>query len=125
MATILIVDDDVSIGNMEQEVLTRAGYLTKPFDTKELLARVAVRLRERSSTHGTAFCVGDVALDPTSRTVTVNGKAVALTRTEFAILKLLLQNAGACKILPARPYRRRHAGLYRKLAENSRQPSAR
>lgn len=72
-----------------------ADYLTKPFDTKELLARVAVRLREaaRSSLAPVLSC-GDLALDTASHTVQVGGKPVSLTRTEYAILKLLMQNPG-------------------------------
>ena len=164
MQTILIIDDDETIGDLEQEVLTRAGYrtlrayagteallllkeqqpdlilldlmlpglsgeallpklagipvivvsakaavadkvslllggaadyLTKPFDTKELLARVAVRLRERQGAPlGVVYTCGPLRLDTASHAVTADGAPVALTRTEYAILKLLLQNPG-------------------------------
>ncbi len=164
MQTILIIDDDAAIGNLEQEVLARAGYavlraysgteallllrssrpdlilldlmlpglsgeevlpqirgipvivvsarasvqdkvalllggaadyLTKPFDTKELLARVAVRLREASRSPLAAVCTcGDLTLDMASHAVRVGGVPVQLTRTEYAILKLLMQNPG-------------------------------
>ena len=164
MQTILIIDDDTAIGNLEQEVLERAGYavlraysgteallllkdcrpdlvlldlmlpglpgeevlpqlhgiptivvsakaavqdkvdlllggaadyLTKPFDTKELLARVAVRLREASAAPlAEAYHCGGLTLDTVSHAVTAAGKPVALTRTEYAILKLLMQNPG-------------------------------
>lgn len=164
MQTILIIDDDVAIGDLEQEVLARAGYavlraysgteallllrssrpdlilldlmlpglsgeevlpqirgipvivvsarasvqdkvalllggaadyLTKPFDTKELLARVAVRLRETSRSPLAAVCTcGDLTLDMASHAVRVGGVPVQLTRTEYAILKLLMQNPG-------------------------------
>ena len=171
MDTILIVDDDVAIGNLEQFVLERAGYnvlraysgteavlllkekhpnlilldlmlpglsgeevldavnargipvivvsakaavddkinllmggavdyMTKPFDTKELLARVAVHLRRNEATQATketrasVYECGDIVLDVTSRTVVISGRRVPLTRTEFAILKLLMQNPG-------------------------------
>lgn len=164
MNTILIIDDDAAIGDLEQEVLERAGYavlraysgteallllktgspdlilldlmlpglsgeeilprlqgipvivvsakaavqnkvalllggaadyLTKPFDTKELLARVAVRLRERASSPlAPAYACGGLTLDTVSHAVTAAGKPVALTRTEYAILKLLMQNPG-------------------------------
>ena len=70
-------------------------YLTKPFDTQELLARVAVRLRERASSPlAPAYACGDLTLDTVSHAVTAAGKPVALTRTEYAILKLLMQNPG-------------------------------
>lgn len=171
MDTILIVDDDVAIGNLEQLVLERAGYnvlraysgteavlllkgkhpnlilldlmlpglsgeevldavnargipvivvsaktavddkvnllmggavdyMTKPFDTKELLARVAVHLRRNDATQATketrasVYECGDIVMDVTSRTVVISGRRVPLTRTEFAILKLLMQNPG-------------------------------
>ena len=164
MQTILIIDDDETIGDLEQEVLTRAGYrtlrayagteallllkeqqpdlilldlmlpglsgeailpqlagipvivvsakaavadkvslllggaadyITKPFDTKELLARVAVRLRERQGAPlGAVYTCGPLRLDTASHAVTADGAPVALTRTEYAILKLLLQNPG-------------------------------
>ena len=164
MQTILIVDDDTAIGDLEQEVLERAGYavqraysgtetllllrhcrpdlvlldlmlpgltgeevlpqlqglpvivvsaktdvqdkvalllggavdyLTKPFDTKELLARVAVRLREASrSPLAAVYTCGDLTLDTASHAVRAAGTPVTLTRTEYALLKLLMQNPG-------------------------------
>ena len=164
MQTILIIDDDAAIGNLEQEVLERAGYavlraysgteallllkdsrpdlvlldlmlpglsgeevlpqlqgisvivvsvktavqdkvglllggaadyLTKPFDTKELLARVAVRLREAALSPLAALCTyGSLTLDTASHEVRAAGTPVSLTRTEYAILKLLMQNPG-------------------------------
>ena len=164
MQTILIIDDDIAIGNLEQEVLQRAGYavlraysgteallllkdsrpdlilldlmlpglsgeellpklrsipvivvsakaavqdrvsllmdgaadyLTKPFDTRELLARVAVRLREAArSPLAAVYTCGSLTLDTVSREVRAGGAPIALTRTEYAILKLLMQNPG-------------------------------
>lgn len=162
MQTILIIDDDAAVGNLEQEVLERSGYsviraysgteallilkdnrpdlilldlmlpglsgeelltkikdipvivvsaksamqdkvdillggatdyLTKPFDTKELAARVSVRLRERSvSPLSAVYNCGELTLDTASHSVKINEKPVSLTRTEYAILKLLIQN---------------------------------
>ena len=164
MYRILIIDDDESIGNLEQEVLERAGYevqrafsgteallllkqkrpdmilldlmlpgisgeellpqiqnipvivvsaktdvddkvglllggavdyMTKPFDTKELLARVAVRLKEYSClVTADIYTYGELTLSEVSRAVAVGEKTASLTRTEFAILKLLIQNRG-------------------------------
>ena len=164
MQTILIIDDDAAIGDLEQEVLEWAGYavqraysgteallllkstrpalilldlmlpglsgeevlpqiqgipvmvvsakaavqdkvdlllggaadyLTKPFDTKELLARVAVRLRETSrSPLAASYTCGGLTLDTASHQVCAGGVPVQLTRTEYAILKLLVQNPG-------------------------------
>lgn len=164
MYSIMIIDDDESIGNMEQELLEReeyqvqrafsgteallllkqkrpdlilldlmlpgmsgekvlsqiqgipiivvgaktdAGskvnlllggavdYLTKPFDTKELLARINIRLRESMrTTQFPIYNYGELNIDETSRKVSLEDKTVNLTRTEFAILKLLVQNPG-------------------------------
>lgn len=162
METILIIDDDVAIGNLEQEVLEREGYavqraysgteallllkekkpdlilldlmlpgmsgedilpqiqgipvivvsaktavedkvdlllggavdyLTKPFDTKELLARIQVRLREKSSLRlSPVYTYEELTIDTASHSVCVAEKQINLTRTEYAILKLLMQN---------------------------------
>lgn len=162
METILIIDDDVAIGNLEQEVLEREGYLvqraysgteallllkekkpdmilldlmlpgmsgegilpqiqgipvivvsaktavedkvelllggavdylTKPFDTKELLARIKVRLREKSSLRlSPVYTYEELTIDTASHSVCVAEKQINLTRTEYAILKLLMQN---------------------------------
>lgn len=162
--TILIIDDDESIGNFEQELLQRSGYavlraysgteaqlllknerpdlvlldlmlpglsgekllpqikgcpvivvsakadindkvelllggaadyLTKPFDSKELLARIAVRLREaKTDTLSEVYTYGDLELNAVSHAVTAAGMPVSLTRTEYAILKILVRNGG-------------------------------
>lgn len=68
-------------------------YLTKPFDTKELLARIKVRLREKSSLRlSPVYTYEELTIDTVSHSVCVAGKQVNLTRTEYAILKLLMQN---------------------------------
>ena len=70
-------------------------YLTKPFDTKELLARINIRLRESMrTTQFPIYNYGELNIDETSRKVSLEDKTVNLTRTEFAILKLLIQNSG-------------------------------
>lgn len=68
-----------------------ADYLTKPFDTRELLARIAVQLRTGRA-QGEIFRCGNLSLDPGTHGVTVDGASVRLTRTEFGILRLLMQN---------------------------------
>ena len=67
-----------------------ADYVTKPFVLRELLARVAVRLRDAPLREGSAPVFGPLRLDPSARSVTVDGTVVHLTRTEYAILKLLM-----------------------------------
>ena len=70
-----------------------ADYMTKPFDTKELLARIAVQLRKTQQHREIqVFSAGDLVLDMVSLSLTVRGQPVKLTRTEYAILKLLMEN---------------------------------
>jgi DNA-binding response OmpR family regulator len=69
-----------------------ADYVTKPFDIKELLARIAVQFRKASAPDGASTLTFDgVTLDVNTHTVTVAGHEIKLTRTEYAILKLLMQ----------------------------------
>ena len=68
-----------------------ADYLTKPFDTRELLARIAVQLRDRQ-VKGTVLSRRGLVLDPETHEVMSDGAPVRLTRTEFGILRLLMQN---------------------------------
>ena len=162
MYTIMIIDDDVNIGNMLEELLQREGYatlraysgtearlilslqkpdlilldlmlpglngeellpeikhtpvivlsaktdvsrkvelllngacdyVTKPFDTRELLARITVWLRTQPRTAASSVLrCGELLLDTASHSVSVSEQPVKLTRTEYAILKLLMQN---------------------------------
>jgi two-component system KDP operon response regulator KdpE len=73
-------------------------YLTKPFGVDELLARVRVALRHaaRSTTGRDAiFRSGDLAIDLERRTVSVGGREVRLTPTEYGLLTALAAHAGA------------------------------
>ena len=162
MKNILVIDDDINIGNMLEEVLTREGYLvsraysgteallvlssqkpdlilldlmlpgldgkellprisgipvivvsakaeiedkvellrggaadyvTKPFNIDELLARITVQLRNASvSGSASRLIFEEILIDTTSHSVSVCEQPVRLTRTEYAILKLLMQN---------------------------------
>ena len=69
-----------------------ADYLTKPFEIRELLARVQVQLRGAPRRTAPVYACGDLRLDTLSREVTAGGISIRLTKTEYAILKLLLQN---------------------------------
>lgn len=69
-------------------------YMTKPFSTKELLARVEVQLRKSGIPLSAQSSAGDIVLNQLSHCAQISGKPVSLTRTEYAILKLLLQNPG-------------------------------
>jgi len=71
-------------------------YLTKPFSTGELLARIRALLRRSQGTESsiTEVRVEGLCIDFAKRTVDVRGEAVRLTRIEFDILALLARNAG-------------------------------
>ena len=70
-----------------------ADYMTKPFDTQELLARITVQLRKREQIgESSTLSIGDLSINLMSLSLTVCGQTVRLTRTEFAILKLLMEN---------------------------------
>ena len=78
-------------------------YLAKPFDPRELVARIrAVLRRTREAASGAARAdhdellkVGDIELSTGSRNVTCGGQPVELTSVEFNVLELLLRNAGS------------------------------
>lgn len=71
-------------------------YLTKPFDTEELLARVRVALRNRMTKDGGVAAVraGDVTIDLMMRIVTKGGQEVHLTPKEYAVLAQLAKYPG-------------------------------
>lgn len=80
-------------------------YLTKPFSMRELLARVHALLRraellqqvltaDRHEAGEAPMCYGSLRLDPQAFQATLAGEPVDLTRTEFALLHLLLRNPG-------------------------------
>lgn len=72
-----------------------ADYMTKPFDTGELLARIAVQLRKTGGAAASGVIrIGDLRLDTATHEVTVKSNTARLTRTEYAVLKLLIQNSG-------------------------------
>ena len=68
-------------------------YLTKPFAFEELLARVRALLRRRHPGADGVLRVGDLELDHARRRVRRAGDGIELTRTEFALLELLMRNA--------------------------------
>jgi two-component system response regulator VanR len=77
-------------------------YLTKPFNPLELIARVKALLRrylylnpsKQESQDGSVISIRGLRIDRSSHTVTVYGREVALTPTEFEILYLLMKNKG-------------------------------
>ena len=93
---VIVVSAKVGVEDKVSLLLNGAvDYITKPFDSRELLARVAVRLRESAAAGLSApLEAGPLRLDPASHAVTAAGTSVHLTKTEYAILKLFLQNPG-------------------------------
>ena len=91
---IIVVSAKIGIDSKVDMLLGGAAdYITKPFDTKELLARIAVQLRKPSiSTDKHIFEYEELKLNADTYAVTACGKPVKVTRTEYAILKLLMEN---------------------------------
>nr|WP_308743393.1 response regulator transcription factor [uncultured Anaerocolumna sp.] len=76
-------------------------YITKPFNTAELMARVQAQLRRylvwnegRPQNTENKIINGDLVLDISSKTVIVNGTEVRLTAKEYHIMELLIRNVG-------------------------------
>lgn len=71
-------------------------YITKPFSFPNVLARIKAVLKRSSSQTGdeTVVVFGSIAVDTATKTVTVDGAPVSLTKKEYSILLLLLQNRG-------------------------------
>jgi two-component system response regulator RegX3 len=74
-------------------------YVVKPFSARELVARVRAVLRRTAEAgerrHEGVTEVGDVRLDPARRTVAFRGEELELSRKEFDLLRLLIENAGS------------------------------
>ena len=67
-------------------------YITKPFDTNELLARIKVQLRLSKKDNNVSLSYKDMILDKNSHTLYINDKNINLTKTEYTILRQLLLN---------------------------------
>src|SRR3954471_674919 len=91
---ILSVRDDAE----EKVAALDAGaddYVTKPFDTAELLARVRVAQRRSLTESGEPiFTLGPLCVDFSARQVKMDGVEIKLTPTEYSLLRVLVQNAG-------------------------------
>ncbi len=70
-------------------------YLTKPFSFEELVARVRAVSRRGPIVQAVPLGLGDLVLDPAMRDATRGGEALALTRTEYALLEFLMRRAGS------------------------------
>lgn len=89
---VIVVSAKVDIDNKVNLLLSGAvDYVTKPFDTKELLARISVHLRG-SVRHEDKLVFDEITLDKSTYLVSVNDTPIKPTRTEYAILFTLMQN---------------------------------
>lgn len=114
---VIVVSAKAGVDDKVDALLSGAAdYLTKPFEMRELLARIAVQLRRggeqggvcskeqggigcgagagKAGTKPETLAAGTLTLDLAAREARAAGGAVRLTKTEFAILKLLMQNQG-------------------------------
>lgn len=83
--------------NVEDKVSLLLGgavdYVTKPFDVDELIARIYVQLRKNITNSMNSFLrYKDLRLDTNTRTVSILNTKIKLTKTEYAILKILMEN---------------------------------
>jgi len=69
-------------------------YLTKPFEFREMLARLRALLRRPSGLQPAVLCVSDLLVDTAGQTVSRGGKPIAMTTKEYALVEFLARNAG-------------------------------
>ena len=87
-------DEDARVAGLEEGA---SDYVTKPFSTRELVARIRAILQHHEGEGlpaPTLLTIGPLSLDVPSRTVTDAGRPLALTATEFRLLHYLMANAG-------------------------------
>jgi two-component system, OmpR family, response regulator len=69
-------------------------YLVKPFEMDELLARIRVITRRLGTAAQATICIGDVCVDTRAHQVTLDGHVITLSRREYMLLRVLMENAG-------------------------------
>lgn len=91
---VIVISAKVDVDNKVDLLLGGAAdYVTKPFNMKELLARIFVHLRNAENMRSSSELIfGDITLNTNTHIVKINDVEIKLTRTEYAILKLLMQN---------------------------------
>lgn len=93
---IFVVSAKIDVSDKVNLLLQGAvDYLTKPFDIQELLARITVQFRKQMPKESRQLLrYQDIEMDAAAHELRVSGQPVRVTRTEYAILKLLIQNPG-------------------------------
>jgi DNA-binding response OmpR family regulator len=95
---IMLTAKDQEIDKVIALELGADDYVTKPFALHEFLARVKARLRRPApltqQDHDRAISLSEIILDPSRQHLTVRGKDVSLAPKEFALLRVLMENAG-------------------------------
>jgi two-component system, OmpR family, response regulator RegX3 len=96
---ILLTAKDAEVDKVVGLEVGADDYVTKPFSVRELLGRVRAQLRRReldrsSGTEGATITAGPVAIDLARHLVSVRGEPVNLTRSEFQVLRLLVEHPG-------------------------------
>jgi len=91
---VIVISAKVDVSSKVNLLLGGAcDYMTKPFDIDELLARITVQLRKKGNEQeNNCISHGDLYLNPNTREVLIDDKPVRLTKTEYAILKILMIN---------------------------------
>lgn len=90
---VIIVSAKADVEEKVELLLAGASdYIVKPFEMRELLARIQVQLRRNTVPQSSLLSVGSLTLDTDTRELRVDERPVHLTRTEFALLKKLMQN---------------------------------
>ena len=89
---VIVVSAKIDVDHKVSLLLDGAvDYVTKPFHTRELLARITVALRS-ATVNATLLRYDGITLNTANFSVSADGKDVKLTRTEYAILKYLMMN---------------------------------
>jgi two-component system response regulator TctD len=87
------IDDKVSLLDLGAD-----DYLVKPFDLRELEARLRALMRRTSGMTTSVLVIGNVSIDLAGRTVSVDGQEVDFGRREFRLLEILISSLG--KVVP-------------------------